>query len=356
MYDADDTPLLLPEAINTVEDWLIVDSTTVKLPKELKGLYPGTGDYAALKVHKTYSIGHHNMVNYHLSPAREHDSQHCVLTEELRGCGLLVDLGYVSHQLLLDCKRLGIVYVIKVKAGWKVNVSSVVEGEAAANAFDKGPFDFAAALADKKLRFKNGRLDLDVWLPIEGEQFPLRLVALQIPGKGVCAFLTCLPRKRYPADLVGDLYRLRWNIEHDNKLNKSDFGLKDLDGRKPESVHAMLYASLLGSVIINRIVHHDHQDLFANWKRQQQGPMHVRLVALALAACHAELARALSEPERQGDAWHRAIAVLEGSGRDPNWRSRPSVLDKMLGFTAPPGRSRRKKTATSGNKRINGAN
>ena len=100
----------------------------------------------------------------------------------------------------------------------------------------------------------------------------------------------------------------------------------------------MLSASLLGSVIINRIVHHDHQELFANWKRRQQGPMHVRLVALALAACHAELARALAEPERQGDAWHRAIAVLEGSGRDPNWRSRPSVFDTRLGFTAPPGR------------------
>jgi hypothetical protein len=225
-----------------------------------------------------------------------------------------------------------------------------------ANAFDKGPFDFAAALANKKLRFKNGRLDLDVWLPIDGEQFPLRLVALEIPGKGVCAFLTCLPRKRYPAVLVGDLYRLRWNIEHDNKLNKSDFGLKDLDGRKPESVHAMLSASLLGSVIINRIVHHDHQELFANWKRRQQGPMHVRLVALALAACHAELARALAEPERQGDAWHRAIAVLEGSGRDPNWRSRPSVLDKMLGFTAPPGRPRREMAATPRNKKTNGAN
>ena len=230
-----------------------------------------------LKVHKTYFIGHHNMVNFHISPAREHDSQHCRLTEDLQGCGLLVELGYVSHQFLLDCQRLDIDYVVKVKTGWKVNVDSVIEGEAAADAFDKGPFDYAAALAGKKLRFKNGRLELD--------------------------------------------------------------------GRKPESVRAMLYASLLGSVIINRIVHHDHQELFSSWKQRPRGPMHVRLVALALAACHTSLAQALTEPDRHGDAWQRAIAVIEGSGRDPNWRNRPSVLDEMLGFTAPPGRPRRKKAA-----------
>ena len=283
------------------------------------------------------------MINYHLSPAKEHDSQHCRLTEELRGHGLLVDLGSVSHQFLLDCRRLDIDHVIKVKTGWKVNVSSVIEGQAAADAFDKGPFDFGEALADKTLQFVDSRLDLDVWLPINGERFALRLVALKIRGKGVCAFLTSLPRRRYPADLVGDLYRLRWNIEHDNKLNKSDVGLRHLDGRKVESVHTMLYASLLGSVIINRLVHHDHRELFATWKQRPRGPLHVRLVALALATCHGKLARALTEPEMGEESWQRAIAVIEGSGRDPNWRSRPSVLDRMLGFTAPPGRRRGKK-------------
>jgi len=55
-----------------VKDWVIVGSSTVKLDDRLEEEYPGTGEYAALKVHKRFSVG----VGYHLSPAREHDSPH----------------------------------------------------------------------------------------------------------------------------------------------------------------------------------------------------------------------------------------------------------------------------------------
>ena len=344
MYAAEAQPVLLPPPIATVKDWLIVDSTTVKLHDELLLEYPGTGDYAALKVHKTYSIGRHNMVNFQLSPARRHDANYCRLTEDLRGFGLLVDLGYAGHDFLLNCRRFGVSYVIRLKTGWKVNVESVVEGAVAADAFDAGPFDFASALEGKRLRFKDGRLDLDITLKIDGERFPARLVGLETPGKGVCVFLTNLPWHQYPADLVGQIYRLRWDIEKDNKLNKSDRDMDELDGRKPESVHTMLYASLLGSVIVNRIVHHDHQALFAQAPAaRKRGPLHARLVALALAASHGALAEALVQPQKSSRAWSRASIVIDVDGRDPNWRSRPSVLDTLFGFTAPPGRPRRQK-------------
>ena len=337
-------PVLLPPAIATVKDWLIVDSSTVKLADELLLEYPGTGDYAALKVHKTYSIGRSNMVNYQLSAARAHDANYCRFTEELRGHGLLVDLGYVGHRFLLDCRQFGVSYVIRLKTGWKVKVESVVEGAAAAGAFDEGPLDFTAALEGEKLRFVGGRLDLDVTLNIKGERVPARLVALEIPGKGICAFLTNLPRTEYSADLVGQLYRLRWEIEKDNKLNKSDLGLDELDGRKPESVHAMLYASLLGSLVVNSIVHRDHQELFAQPKAERKrGPLHARLVALALASSHGAVAEALAEPGTPSRAWARALIVIQADGRDPNWRRRPSVLDTLFEFTAPPGRPRRQK-------------
>lgn len=38
--------------LGTVADWRIVDSTTIKLDDELIAEWPGTLDYAALKVHK----------------------------------------------------------------------------------------------------------------------------------------------------------------------------------------------------------------------------------------------------------------------------------------------------------------
>lgn len=337
--------ILLPPAIATVKDWLIIDSSTVKLHDELIFDYLGTGDYAALKVHKTYSIGRHNLVDYVISDARDHDARHFKVTEELRGCGVLVDLGYVSHTLLKDCLKHGVSYVIRLKDGWKVKVEGIVTGAAAAAVFDEGPFDFAAALANETLRFEKGVVDLDISLCVDKERFPLRLVALEVPGKNVCVFLTNLPRDRYPATLVGDLYRLRWEIEKDNKLNKSDRDMDELDGQKTASVHIMLFAALLGSILVNRVVHHDHQDLFATWKERPRAPFHARLVAMALAASHSALAEALATEDLAHPAWRAARAVLEGDGRDPNWRSRPSVLDTLFGFTAPPGRPRRAKLA-----------
>jgi hypothetical protein len=43
---------ILPGILAGVTDCRIVDSTTIKLDKALVDEYPGTGDYAALKIHK----------------------------------------------------------------------------------------------------------------------------------------------------------------------------------------------------------------------------------------------------------------------------------------------------------------
>lgn len=100
---AAELPRDLPGILGGVKDWRIVDSTTVQLHKRLKEIYPGTGDYAAIKVHKTMSVGSGTTIAYHFSPAREHDSRHLALDESWRGFGLLIDLGYASQrQLPLD--------------------------------------------------------------------------------------------------------------------------------------------------------------------------------------------------------------------------------------------------------------
>ena len=66
----------LPGPLSGVKDWYIVDSTTVTVRDALIEDFPGTGDYAAIKVHKILSVGCGAPVRYHFSPAREHDSRH----------------------------------------------------------------------------------------------------------------------------------------------------------------------------------------------------------------------------------------------------------------------------------------
>ena len=59
-----------------VTDWYIVDATTITVRDALLEEFPGTGGYAAIKVHKVLSVGCGAPVQYHFSPAREHDSRH----------------------------------------------------------------------------------------------------------------------------------------------------------------------------------------------------------------------------------------------------------------------------------------
>ena len=181
-------PVLLPSVLQGVKDWWAIDSETVHLHPSLATVYPGTGDYAAVKVHKTYSIGRHNMLDYKLSPARDHDSLWFQVTESHRGYGLLMDLGYASHDRLMDCERFGVSFVIKLKTGWKARLTSVTIGEIAA--LFTGT-DFAEALSFGQLSCENGIIDADVAL--NRGKYALRLVAVETPEKKLCVFLTNLP-------------------------------------------------------------------------------------------------------------------------------------------------------------------
>jgi hypothetical protein len=71
--------------LSGVKDWYIVDSTTVTVHSTLQAEFPGTGDYAALKVHKVLSVGCGAPVHYHFSPAREHDSRHLQIDASWQG-------------------------------------------------------------------------------------------------------------------------------------------------------------------------------------------------------------------------------------------------------------------------------
>jgi hypothetical protein len=333
-------PVLLPAAIAGVKDWIIIDSETVKLHPSLKERYPGTGDYAAVKVHKAYSIGRHNMVDYEFWPARDHDSKRFHVTEAMRGYGLLMDLGYASHDRLRDCIRHGVSVVIKLKDRWKAAIDAVHVGQV--RQLLAGT-DIADAVSTGRLACENGVIDADVTLGSGAQAYAMRLVAIELPDRGLCVFLTNLPRDRYRARVVGDLYRLRWEIEKSNKLDKSDFCLDELDCRKVCSAHTMLMASLLGSCIVGRLVHADHCALAAAKQPLTHGPIHVRLLALALGSFHILLSTALLRDGDADEEWENLARTLAHLSRDPNWRRRASVLDTMLGFTAVPGRPRRQK-------------
>lgn len=338
-------PKDLPGALGAhVKDWHIVDSMTVALEPELFDEYPGTGDYAALKVHKRYSVGVGTTIGFHLSPAREHDARHLTIDESYRGLGLLCDLGYASHQLLRDCGEFDVRYVIRLKENWKVKVTQIARGREAAT-FVPGT-DFDDLIADGVIRLNGRIIDAQVELASGAKRIVSRLVGVPTE-KGYCLYLTNLPPKVAPRT-VADLYRIRWEIELDNKLDKSCHRLDQVGARTGVAVRALVYASVVASILVCLITHRHRMSEAPPPRRgaeRTKPPMHAQGVARSLAIAAITVARAFELTGKAAAAEWDHIAQFLAYETDPNWRRRPSILDQMRGWRVTPGQPRKGRAA-----------
>jgi putative transposase len=318
-----------------VTDWYIVDATTVTVRDALREEFPGTGGYAAIKVHKILSVGCGAPVQYHFSPAREHDSRHLQIEESWRGYGLLADLAYASLDRLRACDTHGVRYVIRLKENWKPKVDHIARGQVTQEFFPGTDFD--ALLEDNTLVLDGRTIDADVHGGRGRHTLALRLVGVQTP-KGYCFFLTNLPPRIGPRQ-VADLYRVRWEVELRIRLDKSVNRLDAIDADQPCTLKTLLHASLIASTIAALLAHtHNIQT-----RPQQEGaprtqaPLHPRRLALQLAVSCQSIAQAFeltgTEATRR---WDKIAELLTHSGKDPNWRRRPSVLDQLRGWKRQP--------------------
>jgi IS4 transposase len=91
-------------------------------------------------------------------------------------------------------------------------------------------------------------IDADVRVGSGPREVRCRLVGVPT-DKGYAFFLTSLPPRIAPRS-VADLYRVRWEIESDNKLDKSCFRLDEIGARTGPSVHALLHASMVASIMV----------------------------------------------------------------------------------------------------------
>jgi putative transposase len=318
-----------------VTDWYIVDATTVTVRDALRAEFPGTGEYAAIKVHKVLSVGCGAPVRYHFSPAREHDSRHLTIAASWQGYGLLADLAYASLARLRACETHDVRFVIRLKENWKPKVDYVARGQITQEFFPGTDFD--ALLADDTLVLEGRAIDADVPIGRGRHALPLRLVGIQTP-KGYCFFLTNLPPRIGPRQ-VADLYRVRWEVELSIRLDKSVHRLDASDTERPCSLKTLLHASLIASTIAALLAHtHNGQT-----RPQEAGaprteaPLHPRRLALQLAVSCQSIAQVFELTEAEAtQRWNKIAALLTHSGKDPNWRRRPSVLDQLRGWKRQP--------------------
>jgi putative transposase len=318
-----------------VTDWYIVDATTITVRDALREEFPGTGDYAALKVHKVLSVGCGAPVRYHFSPAREHDRRHLQIDESWRGYGLLADLAYASLARLRACEAHGVRLVIRLKANWKPKVDYLARGQLTQEFF--AGTDLDALLAEETLRLDGQVVDADVHVGKGKAAVHVRLVGVPTP-KGYCFFLTNLPPRTGPRQ-VADLYRVRWEVELSIRLDQSVHRLDAIDTERPCTLKPLLHASRIASTIAALLAHtHNVQT-----RPQQAGeprteaPLHPRRLALQLAVSCQSIAHAFELKGAEArQRWNKIAELLMHGGRDPNWRRRPSVLDQLRGWKRQP--------------------
>jgi putative transposase len=318
-----------------VQDWDIVDSTTVRVRDALQAECPGAGDDAALTGHTVLSVGCGAPVRSHFSPAREHDSRHLQSDASWPGCGLLADLASASLARLRACHSHGVRCVIRRKDHWQPTIDSVARGHVTP-AFFPGT-DLDVLLKDELLGLDGRAIDADVHVGGEKHPLHLRLVGVQIP-KGYCFFLKNLPPRIGPRQ-VADLYRVRWEVELSIRLDKSVHRLDAIDAERPCSLKKLLHASLIASILAALLAHTHNVQIrpTQDGVPRTEAPLHTRLLALQLAVSCQFIAQAW---ELTGTAakrrWQKIAELLTQAGTDPNWRRRPSVLDQLRGWQRQP--------------------
>lgn len=330
-------PKLLPGILGGVTDWRVFDSTTVRLDDRLVDTFPGAGKYAALKIHKEWSVGTGNLLSYEITPARNHDSPHLIIDERRRGTGLLIDLGYASLERLVECDMYDVQYVLRLKENWKPRVDRLVRGAVFRDEVEGADFD---TLLDDELVVLDGQaIDADVTVGRGRMKVRCRLVGIPTP-KGYCFFLTNVPRKTHGPHQIGDLYRIRWEIEIDNKVDKAGARLDEITARRPVSARILVLATLLNTTIARTIVQSEKLAVLAAKKTPSEAasrpPLHAILLMRALASAHGTITRLLQADTPELPEWRKLMSRLRDFGSDPNWRRRPSVLDRIQGLTAPP--------------------
>lgn len=246
--------------------------------------------------------------------------------------GLIVDLGYASKQVIADSKEHGVALILRLKKGWRPLLLREVCADG--TVFEVEGQETTESLLELRTEGTDGAtFDLDVAFGKGKDRVEARLVGVPGDDGAYRWCITLLPWQTHSPELVCELYRVRWEIECEMKRDKSGARLDQLRGRNVDSVIALVYASLLQTILANHLVYLDLRD-----RPPKRAPMHGLAIALALSANHQLLLLVIELDEPA--TWKRAARVLRARGHDPNWRRRPSILDQLRGITAPPGRPR----------------
>ena len=237
---------------------VIQDGSSFAVNDQLAKHYPGRFHArcpAAVELHVTMDLLEDRASKVTLTADTAAERPHLPPAHTLDGALVLADRGYFERGYLRAVGRAGGHYVVRGKA----SLNPVVR---AAYGADGAP---VRAMRGKKLQAvriaKKGLIDFDVVWGQGEKAFAARLIASWNRSKGQVRFLvTNLPRSRYSANAIGQVYRLRWQIELLFKEWKSYANLHAFNTRNPGIAEGLVWAAV-GAAAMKRYLAHMTQVL-----------------------------------------------------------------------------------------------
>lgn len=252
---------------------LIEDSTIISLNEKLSSFFKGCGGSASrssLKIHLIFDVISSKFMELKIYKDKRSDSAlaYNVLQFVTEGTLVMRDLGFFNVNIFKK--------IMDKKAYFNSRLHPSVNIYLKAD--DRQPIDLIKYIKTKYKMFSSG--SLEVFLGSE-ERLLVRLVFYKAPEDVVnmrkrklkrnkqkqgetasekllawqeyTLFITNLSEEILPTDLLGTIYRLRWDIELIFKTWKSHLRLDILKGTRHERIEVFLYAKLIGILLLGII-------------------------------------------------------------------------------------------------------
>jgi hypothetical protein len=258
-----------PSLLSSFSKVLIQDSSTVTLHEDLQPYFKGSGGRASKAAAKFDVIYDYKAKEYEaitVTDQSEADQKLGLKIENVLEKDSLVirDLGYLRMDSLIQ--------IIAKKSFFLSRLRSDIHVYLDQN--DKCFIDLGTYLA-----MMCEHNILDQWVYITDEKLPVRLIAYKAPedvankrrreakatakkqGRtlkestlkfyGFTVFITNIPAEIWKAEVIGTIYRIRWQIELIFKCWKSRANVYYLKGTNPERIECIIYAKLIFILLVN---------------------------------------------------------------------------------------------------------
>jgi len=268
------------------------DGRSFAIHDGLREVFPGRFKVvkpAAVELHTTMDLLCDAPTTVVLTPDTTAEQAFLPEPASLRDAVLLADRGYVDLHYLRRVQDENGFFLIRAKAGMNPQVVEAfrADGKRLRSLRNKPLKTIHAKLP------KRHRVELGVRWEVDGHPLCLRLIISWNPRtKSFCSFLTNLPPKRYPLEVICRAYKWRWQVELLCKEWKSYAKLHAFDTAKVAIVEGLIWTAIAAAAL-KRFLAHMTQLL-------AEVPMSTRKVAMCAVHVVGDIMRALQSGDVAG--------------------------------------------------------